>query len=158
LRRSAEECNVVVESIPQETVDYFALNTDCPIGTDSEVSSFTTHPRGVGSFTKFVNDYVDTGKISFGKAMYRFSTGTAIQFLPYIPGLAKRGAIKVGFYADLILWDRKKIKSEATYASPFVPSSGVIAAFVNGVPEILDGKILKMDTPPGWHLKGVWSK
>jgi len=158
LAREPVDRNVVVDSIPQATVDYFALSTCCPIGTDSEASQATIHPRGVGSFTRFVNEYVDTGKIPLGKAMHRFSTATAKQFAPYIPGLANRGGIAVGYGADLVLWDRAKLKSRADYEHPLEPSSGVMAAFVNGVPQILDGLPVSPMAASGRHLKGVWAK
>ena len=157
LRRMRHERMVIVESIPQVTVDYFATNTTCPIGTDSEANYTTTHPRGAGSFTKFINDYVDTGKIDFDKSMYRFSTLAAKQFAPYIPDLTNRGEIKVGYAADLVLWDRDKIKSNADFENPRRASSGVVAAFVNGVPVILNGDIVK-GVSPGRHLKGNWAK
>ena len=158
LMREPQDRNVIVDSIPQATVDYFALSTSCPIGTDSEATVTTTHPRGTGSFAKFVNDYVDTGKISFAQAMYRFSTGAAKQFTPFIPELAKRGAVKVGYFADLVLWDRAKIKTRADFEHPLEPSSGVISAFVNGVPTILDGQVVNPAVSSGRHLKGVWAK
>ena len=158
LSREPADRNVVVDSIPQATVDYFALSTGCPIGTDSEASQATTHPRGVGSFTRFVNDYVDTGKVPFGKAMHRFSTAAAKQFAPYIPGLANRGVVEVGYAADLVLWDRAKIRSRADFEHPLEPSSGVVAAFVNGVPQILDGHPVSPVVASGRHLKGVWAR
>jgi len=150
--------NVNVDSIPQLTVDYFALKTFCPIGTDSPGDVTTVHPRGVGSFTKFLNDYVDTGKIPLSQALYRLSTQAANQFSPYIPDLKNRGSIEVGKAADLILWNPTKIKSRATYANPHEPSDGVIAAFVNGIPVILGGKVEEPKLPPGHHLKGAWAK
>lgn len=157
LKRDPEDRMVIVASIPQATVDYFATNTTCPIGTDSEANYTTTHPRGAGSFTKFINDYVDTGQVEFGQAIRRFSTTVAQQFAPYIPDLAKRGEIKVGYAADLVLWDRNKIKSNADFTNPHKPSSGVVAVFVNGVPVILDGRPVP-DVAPGKHLKGAWAK
>ena len=158
LMHDPQDRNVVVESIPQATVDYFALNSSCPIGTDSEANSTTTHPRGAGSFTKFINKYVDTGKISFGQAMYRFTTLTAKQFDPYLPDLKNRGSIEVGKFADLVLWNRAEIRSRADYAHPLAPSLGVVAAFVNGVPQILDGRPVLDAVASGRHLKGAWSK
>jgi N-acyl-D-aspartate/D-glutamate deacylase len=157
LKRDPQEHMVVVESIPQATVDYFATNTTCPIGTDSEVGPDTNHPRGAGSFAKFVNDYVDTGKVDFGQAMYRFSTLAARQFARYIPALAKRGVIAEGWAADLVLWDRDKIRSRANFANPNEPSSGVVAAFVNGKPIILDEKPVELLESSGRHLKGAWA-
>jgi N-acyl-D-amino-acid deacylase len=157
LARDPTERNVIVESIPQSTVDFFALSTECALGTDAEANDTTTHPRGAGSFAKFVNDYVDTGKISFGKVMSRFSTATAKQFSPFIPGLGTRGVIGLGFVADLVLWDRANIKSRADFAHPLEPSSGVVAVFVNGSPQILNGQVVNSRRVPGKHLKGVWA-
>jgi len=158
LSRNPAARNVIVDSIPQATVDYFAVNTTCPIGTDSEANWTTIHPRGAGSFTKFVNDYADTGRISFGQAMYRFSTATARLFAPYIPDLSRRGSIEVGYAADLVLWDRANLKSRADFDHPLQPSSGVFAVFVNGVPQIVDGHPVSTQAPSGRHLKGVWAK
>ena len=157
LKNDSKDSMVIVESIPQSTVDYFATNTTCPIGTDSEANYTTTHPRGAGSFTKFITDYVDTGKVEFGQAIHRFSTLAAKQFSPYIPELAKRGEIKVGYAADLVLWDREKIKSNANFFNPHQPSSGVVAVFVNGAPVVLGGKPVER-VAPGKHLKGSWAK
>ncbi|HEX5221418.1 MAG TPA: hypothetical protein VFZ59_17780 [Verrucomicrobiae bacterium] len=158
LRREPQKRLVIVDSIPQATVDYFATNTDCPIGSDSEASSTSTHPRGVGSFAKFINDYVDSGKVEFGQAIYRFSTLVAKRFSAHIPALADRGSIEVGKAADLVLWDREKIKSRASFADPLAPSSGVVAAFVNGVPVVLNGESVTGRASPGRHLKGVWAQ
>lgn len=144
---------VIVDSIPPATVDYFATNTTCPIGTDSEASHTSTHPRGAGSFTKFINDYVDTGKLDFGRTIHRFSWLAARQFAPFIPGLEKRGRIEVGYVADLVLWDRDRIKSNATFANPRKPSSGVVAVLVNGVSVVMEGSVVA-DAAPGKHLKG----
>ena len=158
LRRDSREHMVIVDSIPQATVDFFALKTQCPIGTDSEANPNTSQPRGAGSFTKYVNDYVDTGRVDFGVAMHRFSTATAKLFAAYIPDLAERGVIEVGYKADLVLWDRAKIKSQADFANPDKPSSGVVAAFVNGVPLILGSELVNSNASPGRHLKGAWAK
>jgi N-acyl-D-aspartate/D-glutamate deacylase len=105
-----------------------------------------------------VNDYVDTGKISFGRAMYRFSTATAQRFSPYIPDLRRRGVIEIGSAADLVLWKRDTIKSNADFDHPLEPSTGVVAAFVNGVPQILDEHPVNIEASSGRHLKGVWAQ
>jgi N-acyl-D-glutamate deacylase len=150
--------NVNVDSIPQSTVDYFALNTYCPIGTDSPADISTTHPRGAGSFTKFINDYVDSGKIPFPKAIYRFSTQVANDYAQYIPDLSHRGSVEIGKTADLVLWNLNDIKSRATYDNPHEPSVGVVAVFVNGIPVILNGHFETLKEPPGRHLKGVLAR
>ena len=157
LQKQNKNLYISVNSIPQKTVDYFALSTDASIGTDSPVENKNNHPRGSGSFTKFINDYVDTGKITFEKALYRLSTQACEKFSPYISGLRKRGKIEEGYFADLILWDRDSIKSNATLANPLDISRGVVAAFVNGKPLILNRKIQLPVEDTGTFLKGNFS-
>ena len=112
------------------------------------------HPRGTGGFTKFIDDYVETGKVSFAAALHRFSTRAAERFAAYVPGLRERGRIAVGAVADLVLWDERAIQSRATVDKPQTPSSGVVAAFVNGTALILDRKPVKPAVNPGRWLKG----
>ncbi len=157
MREHNANVTVMVDSIPPTTVDYFALETDAPIGTDTSATKANEHPRGAGSFTKFIGDYVDSGKITFDQALYRLSTLAHRQFERFIPELKRRGAIAVGNYADLILWDRAKIKSTSTILDPLSRSTGVVAAFVNGTPLILDGQPANQSAHPGRHLKGTWS-
>ena len=90
--------------------------------------------------------------------MHRFSTATANLYAAYIPGLADRGAIEAGRHADLVLWDRARIKSQADFTNPHKPSVGVVAAFVNGVPLILGGELVNSNASPGRHLKGAWAR
>ena len=158
LRTDPARRNLIVESIPKATVDFFALQTSCPIGTDSAGDAATAHPRGAGSFTKFIGDYVNTGKMPLGKAMHRFSTLVCQQFEPYIPDLKGRGSIEAGKMADLVLWDPPKIRSAADYSNPHKASSGVVAVFVNGHAAVLGGSFLTNSAPGGAHLKGNWKK
>jgi N-acyl-D-amino-acid deacylase len=153
LRARHAPVRVVVEGIPRATVDFVALETDASLGTDSTATGLN-HPRGAGGFTKFIDDYVETGKVSFAAALHRFSTRAAARFAPYVPGLRERGRIAVGAVADLVLWDEQRIQSNATIERPRTPSSGVVAAFVNGTPLILDRAPVTPPANPGRWLKG----
>jgi hypothetical protein len=155
LRRSGQRREIVVESIPQPTVDFIALETSAPIGTDSPPDPRRgLHPRGVGSFAKFIRDYVHSGKIPLGKALYRVSTRACTRFAPYLPELAQRGRIKRGYAADLILWDPEAIRDNATLEQPDLPSTGVVAALVNGVPLIVEGRFVPPKGATGHWMRG----
>jgi N-acyl-D-amino-acid deacylase len=48
-------------------------------------------------------------------------------------GLAERGLICEGYYADLVLFDPAKILDMATFTDPIRPSQGIEGVWVNGV-------------------------
>ncbi len=47
-------------------------------------------------------------------------------------GLPKRGLIKTGYFADLVLFNPQEIDSQASINNPYQYSSGVKAVWVNG--------------------------
>jgi N-acyl-D-amino-acid deacylase len=55
-------------------------------------------------------------------------------------GIARRGAIKPGFYADLVLFDPATVLDRATPADPHAVSVGISEVWVNGQPVWRDGK------------------
>jgi N-acyl-D-aspartate/D-glutamate deacylase len=132
LRRSGRHWVVMVDSIPEATVVHFARATDAPIGTDSAPSEGRlAHPRGAGSFMRFLHHYGGTPD-SLGPALARFSTHVCERFAPWIPALAERGRVEVGYVADLVVLDPTTIRDHATSDAPLAPSTGVVAALVNG--------------------------
>jgi N-acyl-D-aspartate/D-glutamate deacylase len=154
LRASGMEWMVAVDAIPMETVDFFALETGAPIGSDTSPNGSNAHPRGAGSFARFIRHYVASGRVDLGTALHRFSTAACERFAPYVPDLARRGRVEPGFYADLVLWDVERIADHATIDAPRTPSSGVVAALVNGVPLIVDGQWVAPDRDAGRWMVG----
>jgi N-acyl-D-aspartate/D-glutamate deacylase len=53
--------------------------------------------------------------------------------------LADRGAVRVGAFADLVLFDPARIADVATYDDPRRFPAGIRAVYVNGVAVTLDG-------------------
>jgi N-acyl-D-aspartate/D-glutamate deacylase len=158
LRKSGSKQMIAVESIPQRTLEFYVAKTDAFIGSDSDGSKENTHPRATASFTRFIHDYVHTGKVSFDDTLFRFSTRACETFSPYIPELAERGTIEVGKVADLILWNLPAVKPKATIAQPLLPSEGVALAFVNGNLLLRDGKPVTAAPPAGKWLRGAAAK
>jgi N-acyl-D-aspartate/D-glutamate deacylase len=139
LRDSGRDWIVAVEAIPEATVDVFARETDAPIGTDSAPSEARdVHPRGAGSFARFLRRYAADGPDALGPALYRFSTRADERFAPYVPALAERGRVARGYIADLVVWDPETIEDRATIERPLLASAGVVAAIVSGVVVVED--------------------
>ena len=47
-------------------------------------------------------------------------------------GIAERGSIQVGHYADMVLFDPDTVKDRATFENPHVPSMGIDKVWLNG--------------------------
>jgi len=56
-------------------------------------------------------------------------------------GLAGRGLVKVGYHADLVLFDADQVRDTATFAEPRQTADGIDAVWVNGVLSYLDGGV-----------------
>ncbi len=102
----------------------------------SDGSSSGRHPRGFGAFTRVLGHYVREEKtLSLDEAIYKMTALAADQI-----GIAKRGRIKVGYFADLVLFDPKTVNDQATIAEPQKISVGIEHVWVNGVEVFANGK------------------
>ncbi len=54
-------------------------------------------------------------------------------------GIAKRGELSEGYFADVTVFDPKTIQDHATYENPKQFATGVSQVFVNGVQVVKDG-------------------
>lgn len=112
------------------------------IGTDSSARSTNgpthkgkPHPRGFGSFPKFLGRYVrNNGLMSMGEAIQKITMLPAKTF-----GINKRGIIKKGAFADIVVFDHEKIIDRATFDDPFLKPEGIYYVVVNGLPAIWEG-------------------
>lgn len=94
----------------------------------SDGSGVGRHPRGFGSFTKILRQYVREDKLFPLEEAVRKMTSLAAQNV----GIEKRGLIKVGYYADLVLFDPQSVADQATPQKPQLQSTGISNVWVNG--------------------------
>jgi len=87
------------------------------------------HPRGFGTFAKILRVYVREKKtLSLEQAVHKMTAQTAAQL-----GIAKRGAILPGNFADLVLLDPATVTDHADVVHPNALATGVAKVWVNGV-------------------------
>ena len=110
-------------------------------GTDESARPFDesigrSHPRGFGSFPEFI-----------GRVAKQSSMCEAIRRVTSLPasifGLAGRGMICPGAYADLVLFDETEFHANADFAQPHSPASGIRLVCVNGTPSY--GDLMEVD-------------
>ncbi|MFN0177662.1 MAG: N-acyl-D-amino-acid deacylase family protein [Gemmatimonadales bacterium] len=94
------------------------------------------HPRGYGAFPRVLGQYVRDGKIMSMETAIRKMTSLAAQHV----GIARRGAIAPGQYADLVLFDPATVADRATPKDPHLVSVGIAKVWVNGQLVYQDGK------------------
>ncbi|QAY76196.1 amidohydrolase family protein [Sphingosinicella sp. BN140058] len=124
-----------VASFNQIEADIEAFMRRPWVMTGSDAS--TGHPRSYGSFArKYANYVVKRKTISLRDFIYRSATLTADTF-----GLADRGRLRAGAFADVVLFDPKRFAARATYEQPALLSAGVRAVFVNGVLAVNNGEV-----------------
>ncbi len=99
-----------------------------PLGADHP------HPRAYGTMPEFYRRVRALG-VSREEAIARMTSVPARRF-----GIAHRGVIEKGAFADLAIWKEDEFASKATYVEPHQFSSGVKAVVVNGVVSYADGK------------------
>jgi len=95
----------------------------------------STHPRAYGSFARVLGKFVrDEGVISLEEGIYKM-TGLPASNLR----LKKRGLLKTGYYADVVVFDASAIRDHATFEDPHQYSTGVQHVWVNGQQVLRDG-------------------
>jgi len=121
-------------SMSEKNLEYILSHPRTMIGSDASARSKgrtfarVVHPRAYGTFPRFLHRYVvNSNKISLPAAI-RKMTGLPADRL----GLKKRGYIKEGNYADLVLINLKEIRDCATYQSSTEYPRGIDMVFVNG--------------------------
>src|SRR6478736_3897397 len=130
------ECNGSIVATSMDENDVKKLMQWSHSNICSDGSSSGRHPRGFGAFTRVLGHYVrEENALSFDTAIYKMTALAADQV-----GIVKRGRIKVGHYADLVLLDPKTVKDQATIAEPQQISKGIERVWVNGVEVYANGK------------------
>ena len=111
------------------------------------------HPRAYGNFSRLLGKYVrDEGVVPLEEAIRRMSSLPAGNLK-----LNRRGALKAGWFADIVVFDPAGVQDHATYDKPHQYSTGVRHVFVNGVRVLKDGE--HTGARPGQVVRGPgWKK
>jgi len=94
------------------------------------------HPRAYGSFARLAGKYVREEKvIALEEAVRRLTSLPASNL-----GIARRGSLSPGYFADVVVFDPSTISDHATFSQPHQYASGVLHVFVNGTQVLKDGE------------------
>ncbi len=97
---------------------------------------YNPHPRAYGNFARLLGRYVrDEKLIPLEEAIRRLTSFPAENLR-----IQKRGRLKPGYYADVVIFDPERIQDRATYEKPHQLAVGVEHVFVNGVQVLKNGE------------------
>ena len=160
--------DLIVQDSTRVGVGYFLMNEEnvkkqlaLPwVSFGSDAASYTNegvflkssaHPRAYGNFVRVIGKYArDEKVISLQQAIYKLAKLPAGNLK-----LKRRGELKPGNFADIVIFDPATVTDLATYGKPHQYATGVSDVFVNGV-QVLKGGNHTGATPgrfihgPGW--------
>lgn len=116
---------------------WVSFGSDAPaLAPEGAFLKSSVHPRAYGNFANLLGKYVRNEQvISLTEAVRRLTSLPASNL-----GIANRGLLKVGNFADIVVFDPVTISAPATYANPAQFATGVIQVFVNGKRVIRNGQ------------------
>jgi N-acyl-D-amino-acid deacylase len=117
-------------------------------GPDPDSVRALVHPRTFGNYPRVLGKYVrDEHVLPLEEAIRKMTSAVADRL-----SLHDRGVLKLGMFADIVVFDPATIADRATYEQPKQLSVGVRHVLVNGVPVIRDG--VHTGAKPGRALRG----
>jgi len=128
-------------------------------GSDAESSApegvfllSSTHPRAYGNFARIFAKYVrEEHVLSVEEAVRRLTTLPAD-----VLSLTDRGRLKVGAFADIVIFDPTTFQDHSTYVKPMQYATGMTDVLINGKWALKDGEPMAVAT--GRVLRGrAWT-
>ncbi len=157
-RMSPAGCTIrlLIEGDLEVQCAFFSMNEDdvatvlsaefCSIGSDASARAFSgitargkPHPRTYGCFPRVFGRFVRGRRtLPIEEAIRRMTSLPAAQF-----GIAGRGSIAPGNWADLAVFAPGEIADRATYENPFAAAAGIRHVVVNGRAVIRNGEVTR---------------
>ena len=104
--------------------------------TDGPLSRAKSHPRGWGSYPRILGRYVREEKIlTLPQAIHKMTGGPAKRV-----GLRDRGLLREGYYADITVFDPRRVIDRANFEVPNQHPEGVKFVITNGQISVDNGK------------------
>ncbi|GAC1478795.1 MAG: amidohydrolase family protein [Gemmatimonadaceae bacterium] len=133
----------------QLTLPWVSFGSDAgALASEGVFLKSSTHPRAYGNVARLLGKYVrDEHVLPLADAVRRLTSLPAGNL-----GLARRGAVRTGAFADIVVFDPARIADHATFERPHQYATGMRHVLVNGVVVLRDGE--HTGATPGRVVRG----
>jgi len=130
--------NAIYHVLDEQDVRRIMVHPQTMIASDGRLSQpgdGHPHPRAYGTFPRVLGAYVRKQQLMPLETAVHKMTGMPAARL----GLADRGVLRVGAYADVVVFDARTVKDQSTFAAPHQYPVGIETVIVNGVVAVKGG-------------------
>jgi N-acyl-D-amino-acid deacylase len=107
------------------------------LGSDGLRHHEQGHPRAAGAFPRFIAEYIRTGKVGLMEGIAKMTCRSAERLR-----LPKKGNLKPGSDADVVIFDYENIRDTATFEEPALVPEGIAYVMLGGEIAAKDGEIV----------------
>jgi N-acyl-D-amino-acid deacylase len=138
------------ENVRQQiALPWVSFGSDSPsLAAEGVFLKSGTHPRAYGNFARLLEKYVREERIILLEE--------AIRRLTWLPAtnlkIERRGALREGYYADVVVFDPAQVHERTTFAQPHQYATGMQHVLVNGVQVLKEGE--HTGATPGRVVRG----
>lgn len=151
LRNEAPETLVVAFVMKEKEIQMALADPITIIASDGVTSNGKGHPRSAGTFPRALGHYCrNENLLSFMDALKKMTILPAKRL-----GLSRKGTLKEGADADIVIFNNEKIIDMATYENPSLPPDGIAYVIVNG--KVVIEKNRMVETNAGKVIRQIYS-
>ena len=135
-RKNHPEHLTVGHVMQKEEIRTAYRHPNVTVGSDVFLNHGNGHPRAAGAFPRFFRVYAPACGLNLYEAVERVTAIPAERL-----GLCKKGTLKPGADADIVVFDPERIKDNSTFHHPTAAPDGLSYILINGQTAVKDGKI-----------------
>lgn len=137
LRAHAPRTITVGHVMKPEDVDMALLHPAVMVASDGLMDAGQGHPRAAGTFPRFFNQYVASGRLSLYEGIAKMTSMQAEKL-----GLGQKGRLNAGADADIVIFDPSALKDQATFQEPAAAPQGIHYVLIGGEMAVEHGSIV----------------